>query len=81
MSKRLQVLLNPKEFNGFQHLAREMGVSLGEWVRQALRQAAQSSSHKSPREKLEGIRRASRLSYPSGNIEAILGEIEKGYLG
>ncbi len=80
MSKRLQVLLDPKEFNGFQHLARELGVSLGEWVRQSLRQAAQRSSHKSPREKLESIRRAGRLNYPSGEIETMLGEIEKGYL-
>ena len=80
MSKRLQVLLNPKEFNEFQQLSRKLGVSLGEWVRQALRQAAQRSSRKSSDEKLEAIRRASRLSYPSGEIDTLLHEIEQGYL-
>ena len=81
MSKRLQVLLEPREYRSFQLLAREMGLSLGEWVRQALRRMAGSRSKKSVEEKLAHIRRYSRYnSAPSPDIEQMLAEIEKGYL-
>lgn len=81
MSKRLQVLLEPREYRSFQQLAREAGLSLGEWVRQTLRQFASSKSTKSPQEKLEAIRRASQYNFPTADIEQMLKEIEKGYLG
>ena len=80
MSKRLQVLLEPREYRSFQQLAREAGLSLGEWVRQALRKIAAGRSKKSVHEKLEHIRRFSQYQFPSGDIEQILAEIEKGYL-
>lgn len=78
MRKRLQVLLAPREYKSFQQAAKEAGLSLGEWVRQVLRRAAEGISRKSPREKLEGIRKASQLNCPTGDIEQILSEIEKG---
>ena len=81
MSKRLQVLFEPKEYKTLQLLAREAGLSLGEWVRQALRRAADTSSVKTPQQKLKGIRRFSQLNGPTGDIEQILKEIESGYLG
>lgn len=80
MSKRLQVLMEPKEYKQFQRLAEAKGLSLGEWVRQILRRFAQSTSTKDPQTKINQIRKASQLSYPSGAIEQILAEIEKGYL-
>ncbi len=79
MSKRLQVLLEPKEYKAFQQIARETGLSLGEWVRQALRRLAAEKAGKSPREKLEAIRRYSSLNAPTGDIDHMLSEIEKGY--
>ena len=80
MSKRLQVLLEPKEYKSFQQLACEAGLSLGQWVREALRKVAVGSPQKSPREKIASIRRFSQYRSPSGPIEKILVEIEKGYL-
>lgn len=80
MSKRLQVLVEPGEYKQFQHIAEKKGVSMGEWVRQVLRQATASSSGKSTRQKLEHIRHFCRFKLPSGDIEQILAEIEKGYL-
>lgn len=80
MSKRLQVLLEPREYRSFQQIARETGLSLGEWVRQALRKVAGSSSRKSQHKKMEAVRRAMQFNGPTGDIEQILQEIEKGYL-
>lgn len=81
MSKRLQVLLEPTEYRGFQHVAKEAGLSLGEWVRQILRNALISRSIKNPEQKLKAIRRFSRYEGPTGDIGVMLKEIEKGYLG
>ncbi len=80
MSKRLQVLLESKEYKTFQQMAREAGLSLGEWVRQALRRLSRERSTKSPREKLEAIRRAMQYNGPTCDIEQMLQEIEQGYL-
>lgn len=80
MSKRLQVLLNYKEYKSFQQLAKEAGVSLGEWVRQALRRVAGDYSGKSPAEKIAAIRRAVQLNGPTCDIEQMLEEIERGRL-
>lgn len=81
MSKRLQVLLEPREYKTFRQIAKEAGVSLGEWVRRALRRAAQNSTSKSPEERLAVIRRYSQHKGPTCDIEQMLAEIEKGYLG
>jgi hypothetical protein len=81
MSKRLQVILDAREFKSFQQIARETGVSLGEWVRQALRRTAEGFARKTPQAKLKAISRASRHSFPTGDIDDILSEIERGRTG
>ncbi len=80
MSKRLQVLIEPKEYREFQKMAKQAHTSLGEWVRQALRRTTQQTSGRSAAEKLASIRRASAHAFPSGEIDQILSEIEQGYL-
>ena len=80
MSKRLQVLLEPKEYRTFQQIAKEMGLSLGEWVRRALRRATQETSRKSPEEKIAAIRRYENANAPTCDIDQMLEEIESGYL-
>lgn len=79
MSNRLQVLLQPKEYRTFQRLAREMGLSLGEWVRRALRFQAAGVSSKNAAVKIKNIRKASQYGFPTGDIDQMLSEIEKGY--
>ncbi len=79
MSKRLQVLLPPKEYQSFRQIAREAGLSLGEWVRQALREIAGRSSRRSPQAKLKSIRHSSKFSGPTADIDQMLSEIEQGY--
>lgn len=80
MSKRLQVLLEPREYSQFQKMAVRAGLSLGEWVRQILRKAAGRAPQKEASAKLKNIRKAAACGYPTGDIEQILSEIEKGRL-
>ena len=81
MSKRLQVLLDEDELREIQRIARTRRMTVAEWVRQALRSAGQSEPLREASKKLEVVRAAARHSYPTGDIDQMLGEIEKGYLG
>ena len=80
MSKRLQVLLDEAEFREVRRAARARHMTVAEWVRQALRTARHREPVQDVKRKIEIIRAASRHSFPTGEIEEILGEIEQGYL-
>ena len=77
MTKRLQILLDEDEYKEFQDIARRQRMPLAEWVRQALRRA-RSDHPDFVDAKLRAIAEASRHSFPSGDIEDMLKEIEAG---
>ncbi len=79
MSKRLQVLLKDPEYREIQCAARSRNMSVAEWVRQALSQVRRSEPSGSAGKKLEAIRAAARLEYPTADIDHMLAEIERGY--
>lgn len=81
MSKRLQVILDAREYKSFQQIAKETGVSLGEWVRQVLRHTAEGISRKSSQSKLKAIAKSQRHHFPTGDINDILSDIERGRIG
>ena len=80
MSKRLQVVMRDEDLQAYERAARGAGVSLSEWVRQALRTARQATSQKSPDRKLAAIRVAARHRFPAPDIDRMLAEIEQGYV-
>ena len=80
MSKRLQVLIDEKEWSEIQRAARAHRITIAEWVRQALRTARRHQPQRNSEKKLKAIRAAARHSFPTGNIDQILAEIELGYL-
>jgi hypothetical protein len=80
MSKRLQVLLDETELREIQRLARRQGVTVADWVRQALRAARCREPVGDPKRKLEAVRAAAKHSFPTGDIDEMLSEIEHGYL-
>lgn len=80
MSKRLQVLLPDKEMSDIQRLAKRESLTVGEWVRRALREARSIRPAAAPEVKLKAVRRAVTHSFPTAGIEQMLGEIEQGYL-
>jgi DNA helicase IV len=79
MAKRLQVILKDPEYREIKRAARSRQMSIAEWVRQALAQAHRRQPVGRVGKKLEVIRAAARLDYPTGEIGRMLAEIEMGY--
>ena len=67
------------DYREIQRLARARDMSIAEWVRQALDRARRKEPLGSAGKKLETIRVAARHDFPSGDIDQMLAEIEKGY--
>ncbi len=82
MSKRLQVVMDDKDWRRYQRLAQGEGLTLSEWVRDKLRRIGQEHSTGGVEGKLAAIRRAARYDEaPAPDIEQMLAETERGYLG
>lgn len=79
MAKRLQVIVQDREYRDIQRAARLRRMSIAEWVRQALVQARRSEPSREVASKLEVIRAASRMDFPTADIDRMLEEIEQGY--
>jgi hypothetical protein len=79
MAKRLQVILQDPEYREIQKMARSRRMSLAEWVRQALELARRREPLGTAGKKLEVIRAAAQHDYPTGDIDTMLADIEKGY--
>ena len=79
MAKRLQVILQDPEYREIQRLARSRHISLAEWVRQALDLARRREPLGGTGKKLQVIRAAAKHDYPTGDIDNMLVEIERGY--
>lgn len=79
MNKRLQVLIETKEYKSFMRIAKAAGLSLGEWVRQSLRKTLNEKSSTDHQTKMAKVYRLARAGdLPSGDIEEILEQIETG---
>ena len=81
MSKRLQVLLPDQDMVDIQRLAKRERVTVGEWVRRALREARAGRPVIDPETKLKAVRRDAQYSFPTADLEQMLSEIERGYQG
>jgi hypothetical protein len=79
MAKRLQVILRDPEYREIQRAARSRQMSLAEWVRQALEKARRHEPLGTVEKKLDAIRAAARHESPTGDIDTMLSEIERGY--
>ena len=79
MSRRMQVLVDETELRRMQEAARRRGLTLAEWVRQALRSACRQEPSGDPDAKLARVRAALRHEYPAPEIDQMLAEIARGY--
>jgi hypothetical protein len=79
MSKRLQVLLEESDLAEIRRLAKKRGLTVADWVREALRSARRHRSSKDAAKKLASIREAAKLGFPTSDIRTMLAEIERGY--
>ena len=79
MSRRLQVVVDDDELQGYEMSANALGLTLSGWVRQSLRNAQKQESSSDVDSKLNAVRRAFAYSFPAPDIDTMLAEIEKGY--
>lgn len=79
MSKRLQVVLPDAEIDQYIRSAESRGLTLSEWVRQALRSAGREVATGRIDAKLSAVRRAARHDFPTTTVETMLADIEDGY--
>lgn len=78
MSTRLQVVVDERELKEFQSVARAHHLTLAEWVRQALRRARREQPATDAHRKIQCVREAVACEYPTGDIEPMLEDIERG---
>jgi hypothetical protein len=72
MSKRLQVLLDEKEFRDIQRIARQQQLTVANWVRQILRSALRQVPTGDHRKKSAILRAAVLHTFPTGDIDQML---------
>jgi hypothetical protein len=80
MSKRLQVILSDEDMRDLQRIARQEKTTVADWVRRALLSARNQKPTKQAEKKIQVIRAAAQGSFPAAGIDAMLAEIEAGYL-
>ena len=78
MSIRLQVVMDEAEVASLRRVARRAGLTLSEWARRALRAARDTQAGPSPASRLEALERALRCDHPTGDIDEMLADIERG---
>ena len=78
MSTRLQVILDDAEFAEVRRAARVNRMTVAEWVRRAMRAAREAQPSQDAAVKLQAVREAARFQYPTGDIEEMLADIERG---
>jgi hypothetical protein len=81
MSKRLQVILDDDELAEIRRAARRSKTTVAHWVRTALRAARRQEPRGDTKKKLEVVRAAAGHAFPTADIDQMLQEIERGYLG
>jgi len=79
VAKRLQVILDDQDYREIQRVARTRHMTIAEWVRQALDLARRREPLVSVAQKLEAVNLAVQHEYPTGDIGAMLSDIEAGY--
>jgi hypothetical protein len=77
--KRMQVLFEETEYRRIQDAAKSRGLTLAEWVRQALRSAYGSQPGGDRDRKLAAVRAAARHRYPTADMDEMLDQIARGY--
>jgi hypothetical protein len=79
MSERLQVILENHEMEALRRDAARHGMTVSEWVRQAIRRVRREADLGEPARKLAAVRAAARHSFPTADIDQMRAEIERGY--
>ncbi len=79
MTKRLQVLFDDAEYAALQAAATARGLTVADWVRQAVAAARRNEASGDIDRKLATIRAAARHAGPTGQLDRVGAEIDRGY--
>lgn len=77
MAQSIQIVLDDTEFQELQKIADRQQMPVADWVRQALGLVRPRRPSTMDR-KLEAVHAAARHSFPTGDIDQMLAEIERG---
>jgi hypothetical protein len=77
--KRMQVLIEETEYRKIFRVAKRQGMTLAEWVRQALRAAYRQEPLGDRDKKLAAVRTAASHEFPTADIDQMLADIASGY--
>jgi hypothetical protein len=78
MSTRLQIIVQDEEARELRRCAKREGLSLSDWVRRALRRARREQTGPTARQRLAALNTALQCNHPTGEIDEILSDIERG---
>ena len=70
--------MDESELKDFQRRAGREGLSLSEWVRRVLREAARAPAAPNHELRLEALERALQCGYPTAEVDVMLAEIDAG---
>jgi hypothetical protein len=79
MTRRLQVLLDDEEMASLQATARQHRTTVAALVRSTLRTAVERDAGGDTGARLAAISEAAAHAFPTGEIDEILADIERGY--
>ncbi len=66
------------EYVAVADIARRRGQSLSRVVRESLRRTVAEEQHMAPEQRIAAVLRFARFTGPTGDIEQLMGEIERG---
>ena len=78
MSTRLQVIVSEDELISLRQAARRTGLTVSEWARRALRRARDEQAGPTAESRLRALERALACNHPTGDIDEMLADIERG---
>jgi hypothetical protein len=78
VSKRLQVILSDSEYRAVETAAARRGTPIASVVRESLRRYIEADFLEDPSARLASVLRFARFSGPTGDVEQLLEEIERG---
>ena len=78
MSKRLRVSMPDDEYEAIADLARRRGTTMSRIVRDSLRRTLAGERQVEPGQRIAEVLRFARFAGPTGDIDQLLAEIERG---
>jgi ribbon-helix-helix CopG family protein len=78
MSRRLQVVMPDDEYRAVARAARRRGKPVAQVVRESLRKTLAEQVDPAPERRIAAVLRFARFAGPTGDIDQLLSEIEKG---